>query len=433
MRVVALALIAIWTAYRIEPPTLYHYLLLIGLLAAIGYLQVPFGRLRGAVGWTLRGAAILLEMAVLAYALVVPPPGAPPEWSMAMQFRLGSFDYVYLFIALTALTYNPAAAVWTAFAAILVWSVAAVAALRPEAVYTILDLHRFQTMDGATLRATLLDPNYLSAVERMQEGLLALVLAAIVALAVARSRALVAREIRVSAERTNLARYFSPDLVAGLAARSSLGQPVERAEAAILFADLVGFTPFAERRSPEAVIGVLRQFHSRMAAAVFRHHGTLHKFLGDGLMASFGATSFGAAGRGAPAAQALDGLGAVLEAMREWNAERAATGDEPLRLALGLHVGPVVTGDIGDERCLEFAVLGDTVNVASRLEELCRPLDAAAVISRTVAEAAPAHPLLEAFQPIAGGTRIRGRDAALELLRLPLEDMPPGRRAAVPD
>ncbi len=421
VRLAALLLIAIWTTLRIEPPTLFHYLFLIGLLAAIGYLQVPLARIRSHAGRLAQAAVIFLEMAILAYALLAPPPGAPAEWSMAMQFRLGSFGYVFMFIALAALTYSPGMAIWTALSAIAAWGAGMFMAVHEGATYTIIDLGRFQDMDGATLRRTLLDPDYLSAVERLQEALLALVLATIVALACARARRLVQREIRSSAERANLARYFSPDLVDDLATRRMLGKEVSRPKAAVLFADLVGFTRISENMAPELVIELLREFHGRMAQAVFAHRGTLHKFLGDGFMASFGVTDAGQRLIQPPAAQALDCLKTIHGAMATWNVEREAQGHTPLTLALGLHFGTVVTGDIGDARCLEFAVLGDTVNVASRLESLCRPLEAAAVISEDVLVQVPDHPVLRAFEPTGEATELRGRTRPIQVFRLPRE------------
>ncbi len=418
VRLTALTLIALWTAIRIEPPTLYHYLWLIGLLAVVGWLQVPLARRRDRLGRVLQALVIALEMALLAFALVAPPPGAPAEWTMAWQFRLGNFAYVFVFIALTALTYQPLAALWTAFSGIVAWLAAMLVALAEPGVYTIPDLGRFQAMEVAELQAVLLDPRYLSTVERLQETLLAVVVAGIVAVTCARARALVRREVQASSERANLARYVSPDLVHSLARRSDLLGATARADAAVLFADLVGFTRFAEQLPPETVIEELRAFHSRMAEAVFAHGGTLNKFLGDGLMASFGVAGLDE-GRLPPARRALDCLVAIQHTMRQWNGERSRRGAPPLRVAVGLHFGPVITGDVGDARCLEFAVLGDTVNVASRLEALCRPLDADAVVSVAAAAAAGAHPALAAFEPVAGETVLRGREAPIGLLRLP--------------
>jgi adenylate cyclase len=171
--------------------------------------------------------------------------------------------------------------------------------------------------------------------------------------------------------------------------------------------------------APEGVIELLREFHGRMARAVFAHGGTLHKFLGDGFMASFGVTAPGRGATRPPAALALDCLEDIHGVMAVWNAERQARNETPLTLAVGLHFGPVVAGDIGDARCLEFAILGDTVNVASRLESLCRPLDAAAVISADVVAQVPSHPVLRAFQATTEATGLRGRAEPVQVFMLP--------------
>ena len=101
---------------------------------------------------------------------------------------------------------------------------------------------------------------------------------------------------------------------------------------------------------------------------MFAHGGTLDKFIGDSVMATFGTPQPGPR----DAAHALACARAMLASLGVWNSERTARGEMALRAGIGLHFGPVVLGDIGDERRLEFAVLGDTVNTASRLEGLTR-------------------------------------------------------------
>jgi class 3 adenylate cyclase len=145
---------------------------------------------------------------------------------------------------------------------------------------------------------------------------------------------------------------------------------------AVLFVDIVGFTAFADTRTPEEVVRTLREFHALMEQEVFRHSGTLDKYLGDGLMATFG-TPF--AGKD-DASNALRCAQAMMAAADRWNGERKAAGEAPIRVSFGLHYGPVVLGDIG-LTCLEFAVIGSTVNAASRLEALTRTLDCALVVS----------------------------------------------------
>ena len=104
-----------------------------------------------------------------------------------------------------------------------------------------------------------------------------------------------------------------------------------------------------------------------METEVFKHHGTLDKYLGDGLMATFG-TPFTS---DTDASNALACAKAMVDVVDNWNKERQRAGEEPIGASFGIHYGPATLGDIGANR-LEFAVLGNTVNVASRLENLTR-------------------------------------------------------------
>ncbi len=153
---------------------------------------------------------------------------------------------------------------------------------------------------------------------------------------------------------------------------------------AVLFADIVGFTEASATEHPESVIRMLREFHARMERAVFAHAGTLDKYLGDGLMATFGtphATSH-------DASNALACAKEMIMAIGEWSTERERLGEKAIRVVVGIHYGPVVLGDIGGENRLEYAVVGDTVNVAARLEELTRQLGVDVAASAETVEAA---------------------------------------------
>ncbi|MDJ0947326.1 MAG: adenylate/guanylate cyclase domain-containing protein [Alphaproteobacteria bacterium] len=185
------------------------------------------------------------------------------------------------------------------------------------------------------------------------------------------------------AQRTNLARYFPPNLVETLAGLDDpFGEPREQ-PVAVMFVDIVGFTALAATLPAKEVFRLLREFHSRMAQAVFAAHGTLDKFIGDGLMATFGTPTTG----DRDATNALRCAFAMIDAVEEVNADRRGGGKAEVSLGIGLHYGPVMLGNIGDARRLEFAVLGETVNIASRLEGLTRPLGATIVISEAMVEA----------------------------------------------
>lgn len=193
----------------------------------------------------------------------------------------------------------------------------------------------------------------------------------------ARERSLAERQ------RANLARYFTPTLVEHLAgADDPFGMPSQQT-AAVLFVDIIGFTGLCSRHPPEPIFQLLRDFHGRMADCVFRHGGTVDKYLGDGLMASFGTPRPGVS----DASNALLCALSMHEAVEAMNRCPPLDGGLALSIGVGIHHGPVWLGNIGDARRLEFAILGDTVNLASRLEDLSRPLQARVVISEALYQA----------------------------------------------
>jgi adenylate cyclase len=139
----------------------------------------------------------------------------------------------------------------------------------------------------------------------------------------------------------------------------------------------------AETIAPERVIALLRSFHRRMCRVVFAHHGTIDKYIGDAVMATFGTPQPGPT----DATNALHCGHAMLREIERWNAKRARRRAPPVRIGIGIHYGQVVAGNIGDERRLEFTVIGDVVNVASRLERLTRERNAPIVVSGDLVEA----------------------------------------------
>ena len=178
--------------------------------------------------------------------------------------------------------------------------------------------------------------------------------------------------LRAAAERarSNLSRYFSPNMVALLAAQDEPLGTVRRETVAVLFVDIVGFTRMSEAMPPEAIMTLLREFHERMTAPIFACGGTVEKYIGDAIFAVFGVPTVS----DGDAANALVCADRMLEALERWNAERAERGEAPLAIGIGLHYGPAVLGDVGSEHSMAFTVIGDTVNTASRLQALTRDL-----------------------------------------------------------
>ena len=219
---------------------------------------------------------------------------------------------------------------------------------------------------------------------------------------IAKLRELERRRAAAERARTNLSRYFSPNLVEMLADRDEPLGAVRRQTVAVLFVDIVGFTRMAERMTPEAVVTMLRQFHDRMTAQIFACGGTVEKYIGDEIFAVFGLPEVGPD----DAANALSCADMMLTALDRWNEERAATGEPPLAIGIGLNYGAAVIGDVGSEQSLAFSVIGDTVNTASRLQALTRSLATPLVVGDAVVAAAKTTPSIAAG--LLGGLEDRG-------------------------
>jgi adenylate cyclase len=193
---------------------------------------------------------------------------------------------------------------------------------------------------------------------------------------------------RIAAERArnNLSRYFSPNIVELLAAQDEPLGAGRRETVAVLFADIVAFTRMAEDMAPENVLALLREFHTRMTAEIFASGGTVDQYMGDGIIAVFGAT----AASPNDAASALNCAEMMLETLERWNHEREEKGDARLDIGIGLNYGPVVLGDVGSEHGMSFTAIGDTVNTAARLQVLTRSLKTQLVVGDAVVRAVQA-------------------------------------------
>ena len=167
-----------------------------------------------------------------------------------------------------------------------------------------------------------------------------------------------------------------------MAGRIAPGQAV-RKRACVLFSDIRGFTRRGEGMAPEKLVAILNRYFSVMSEVVHKHHGTVDKFIGDGLMAIFGAPEALAQ----PERNALEAAQEMIERLAEVNAELAAQGDEPLKIGIGLHSGEIVVGHIGSRERHNYTAIGDVVNVASRLEGLSKTAGHVIICSKAVAQA----------------------------------------------
>jgi adenylate cyclase len=179
-----------------------------------------------------------------------------------------------------------------------------------------------------------------------------------------------AEQERLRQHQRQLARYMSKDVVEAVLRRPELlVLGGTRRDVTVMFTDVRGFTQWASRRPPEQVLSVINRIFSCQVEVLFRHGGTLDKFLGDGLMALFGA----------PLASDQHGLRAVdaavemQAALGSLFAALSAEGVELAGVGIGIHSGEAAVGNIGSDARMEYTAIGDTVNIASRLCSVARP------------------------------------------------------------
>ena len=337
-----------------------------------------------------------------------------PDFSAALFLKVPNFIWFFVFLMQAAFALTPRLVVWCGLCILLVrlaqlafiWSQGA---FYTEAALAVGDWQAW--IDAWS------DPGFISIQARVAEAIFTLGMTAGLAAIVHRSRGLVLKRVATERSRASLARYFSPNVVDAVTTRRERLDEVRVADVAVMFVDIKGFTGMCERLAPDDIASLLREYYRRLTGVVFAHDGTLDKFIGDGVMATFGTPL---PRPGAPAEALACGF-AIVEDVARWNQARRADGLDAVRVGVGLHYGPALIGNIGDDRRLEYAVVGDTVNVSARVEGLTRELetdiavtdDCVAAIRRT--SPGSAH-LLDALADC-GAFSVKGRDGPVRVWR----------------
>ena len=309
---------------------------------------------RGTVGPAMLYLSIVLDMCLLLGLI----------WSFHLQYqqppsfylKSPTLLYVFIFIALRALRFEAryvvaaglvAAAGWTGLASYAVY------ATGPEMVTR--DYVYYMTHNTVLIGA------------EFDKIISILLVTAIIAVAISRARALLNRSVAGGQAAQDLSRFFSPEIADQITASEeavSAGSGEAR-DAAILFCDIRGFTGFSHTHQPNEVIAMLADYQRRIVPILQKHGGTIDKFMGDGIMVTFGA----ALPTDTYAADALRAVDELMQGADLWNAGRVAAGEPELRVGAAVASGRLIFGAVGDESRLEYTVIGDAVNLAAKLEK----------------------------------------------------------------
>jgi len=222
-----------------------------------------------------------------------------------------------------------------------------------------------------------------------------------------RTRSLVYRSITEAQQKANLTRYLPVQLTNRLA-EASLDdlRRGERQNMAVLFIDIRGFTRWAQGRDPNEVGNYITDFRSRVQSCADDSSGMIDKFIGDAAMVLFEGEN--------AAIRSVNCATALAQGMADWSTERLAKGENAVRVGVGLHWGEVFSGVVGDPQRLEYTVFGDTVNTASRLEQLTKQEGQTIIVSAAVLQAASVAPASEGWSPLPA-VELRGRSGGIEI------------------
>jgi len=310
--------------------------------------------------------------------------GAPP----ALYLKAPTLMYVFILIALRALRFEARYVMLAGLSAALGWTVLV--------LYAAFSKEDGEPMFTHNFADYMMSYDILPGAE-VDKIISILVVTAILALAIVRARTLLVQSVAEAAVARDLSRFVAPEVATRIAAAEHRVRPGqgERCEAAILFVDLRGFTALSRALPPDDVVALLAEYQSLAVPVIREHGGSIDKFLGDGILASFGAAR-PSAQYAADALRAVDGIVAAAGA---WRAGREAGGRPAPRLGAAVAAGPVVFGAVGDEARLEYTVIGDAVNLAAKLEKHTKRERVAALTTCETYEAA----CRQGYQPAAAG------------------------------
>jgi len=351
----------------------------------------------------LRAASVVFDMALLTVTIW----GFHLEYGQPAAFYLKAptFAYFFIFIALRTLSFSPAYVLLAGAAAALGWLALLLYALNEPGGMALVTRDYVEYMTAAKILVG----------GEIDKIVSLLVVAALLALAAARSRQLLEQAATEHAAVAQMTRFFTPEVAEELIAADELLRPGqgEAREAAAMFIDLRGFTRLSALLAPKDLIALVGEFQHIAVPIIQRHRGSIITYLGDGIMVAFGAVR----PTDTYAADALRCAEALIDGVGRWIAESCARGDCTPEMGIGVEAGTVVCGTIGEEGKLEYAVLGEPVNRAAKLQAHTKDEGVRALATRYTLEKALAQGYTDArCRVLPAGRKVAGIDAPLELV-----------------
>jgi adenylate cyclase len=309
---------------------------------------------RGRLGRVLVALSVVLDMAVLMITI----------WSFHLQYqappalylKAPTLMYVFILIALRTLRFEPSYVLLAGICAAVGW--------------LVLFIYAASVFEGSMFTRSYIE--YATSYKILRGAeidkiISILVVTAVLALSLARARGLLARSVARERAISNLSRFFAPEVAEQISDvwEDPANGRGTASHAAVLMTDLRGFTALSQTLRPDELIALLAEYQSHLVPVIQRHGGSVDKYLGDGILASFGAV-VPSVSYAADLCRAIDDLAAVSEL---WRADREQRGLPTPSVGIAGAVGDIVFGTVGDATRLEYTVIGEVVNVVVKLEK----------------------------------------------------------------
>lgn len=354
------------TMFAPVPYALGAYAIFIAIRLSLAYLdKVP--------PWFV-ALSIIADMALLMFLI----------WSFHVQYeqpasfylKSPTLLYAFIFIALRALRFEAAYVLLAGFTAAAGWlTLLGYAVFWDDGMSDVTRNYVEYTMSHKILLGAEFD-----------KVISIVVVTLILALVIVRARRLLINSVAQATAAEDLSRFFSPEIAEQITHSESWIEPGtgEARNAAILHCDLQGFTKLSMEKPANEVISLLAEYQSRMVPVIQRHGGTIDKFLGDGILATFGA----AVSTNHYAADCLKAMEDLINEAAQWSLDRTAVGNQGMTIRFTSAVGPIVFGAVGDDSRLEYTVIGEPVNLAAKLDKHAKDEKAHAITTHDAVELA---------------------------------------------
>lgn len=375
-----------WTAFSLVPYALAAYF----VLTVVGLFWALRARLPD---WAVY-LSIIFDMGLLMTLM----------WSFHIQYeqpasfilKSPTLLYVFIFIALRTLRFEPRFVIAAGLAAAAGWAllVLYVVTIDPEDTMITRSYVSYLTGNAILLGA------------EFDKIIAILTVTLVLALVLKRGRSLLVQAVAESAAARDLSRFFDEGVASQIREADSeiaAGEGIKR-DAAILNVDMRGFTTLAAAMPPDDVMTLLADYQARFVPVIQAHGGTIDKFLGDGIMATFGAVEE----TDTFAADSLRATDAIIAVADDWVREREAAGLPPIAVNASVASGPLVFGAVGGSNRLEYTVIGSPVNASAKLEKHNKALDARAVTTGETYDLACAQGYRSATAPERVRTTVSG-------------------------